>query len=402
LTLLPSSLKSLFSLGIIGLSFFPLPFFFPAAAQAEPIKIGLLIPWQDSGGGADSSYMRGAEIAVAEVNAVEGKQGIQLLLLTRRGTFLDRREQSALRDFFFEQRPSFLIGALHREAILPVSRLAQEHQIPILVFPIEFMEAASTGEEPPSLFWISPTPEAFQRAAVRTVAQFSQKRFYLLARNSSLGRNWVKYFWEAMNKSRPDAERLGEAFLPLRIDDYRPYLQTLLSANTEVCISHLGAKDWLEFYSLANQEGYFKKITHLELESGNLESLVAMRKKVPEGVWGISAFPFWALGWKETREFVSKYRNNAKSYPSLAALSGYISIQALLKANQKAGPTDSEKALRALEDLSFHTPVGPMTIRKSDHRTMWPIWCGSIQSISDYPFPIMGNLKSLGPDSFSP
>jgi branched-chain amino acid transport system substrate-binding protein len=376
--------------------------FFPLTTHAEPLKIGLLIPWQDSGTGADSPYMRGAEIAVAEVNAVEGRQGIQLLLFARRGTFLDRREQSVLRDFFFEQRPSFLIGALHREAILPVSRLAQEHQIPFLAFPIEFMEAVSTGEEPPNLFWITPTPEAFQRAAVRTAAQFSKKRFYLLARNSALGRNWVGYFWEAMKKQRPDAQRLGETFLPPRIDDYRPYLQTLLAANTEVCLSHLGVKDWLDFYQLANKEGYFKKIIHLELESGNLDSLVAMRKKVPEGVWGISAFPFWALGWKETKEFVSKYRNNTNSYPSLAALSGYISIHALFKAIKKAASMDSEKALRALEDLTFHTPVGPMTIRKSDHRTMWPIWCGSIQSISDYPFPIIGNLKSLGPDSFSP
>ncbi len=389
-------------MGIIGFSFFLSTILFPLTTHAEPLRIGLLIPGQDSGTGADSSYMRGAEIAVAEVNAVEGKQGIQLLLFARRGTFRDRRELSVLRDFFFEQRPSFLIAALHRGAILPVSRLAQEHQIPILAFPIEFMESVSTGEEPSSLFWITPTPEAFQRAAVRTAAQFSKKRFYLLARNSALGRNWVGYFWEAMKKQNPEAQRLGETFLPPRVEDYRPYLRALLAANTEVCLSHLGVKDWLDFYQLAVKEGYFKKIIHLELESGNLDSLIAMRKKGPEGVWGLSAFPFWALDWKETKVFVSKYRNNANSYPSLAALSGYISIHALFKAIQKAGSLDSEKALRALEDLTFPTPVGPMTIRKSDHRTMWPIWGGSIQSISDYPFPIIGNLKSLGPDSFSP
>jgi branched-chain amino acid transport system substrate-binding protein len=264
------------------------------------------------------------------------------------------------------------------------------------------MEAVSTGEEPPNLFWISPTPEAFQRAAVRTVIPFSQKRFYLLARNSALGRNWVRYFWEAMKKQRPDAQRLGETFLPPRVDDYRPYLQTLKSAEAEVCLSHLGVREWLDFYSLAQKAGYFKQIHHLELESGKLESLVAMKRKVPEGVWGISAFPFWALGGKETKEFVSKYRSNTNSYPTLVALSGYISVRALFETIKKVGSRDSEKALRALEDLTFLTPVGPMTIRKSDRRTMWPIWSGSIQSKSDYPFPIIGNLKFLGPDSFSP
>ena len=350
----------------------------------------------------DHPFLRGAEIAAAEVNANEGSQGTQLLLFVRRGSYLQRGELNALRELFFKERLHFLMGAVQREAILPVSRLAQEQRIPFLVFPVDFMEAASTGEEPPNLFWISPSPEAFQRAAVRTVVQIPKKRFYLLARNSTNGRGWVKYFWEEMSKQRPDAQRLGETFLPARIDDYNPYIQTVLSADAEVCVSHLGVKEWLGFYQMANKQGYFKKVTHFELECGNLESLVAMKKKVPEGIWGISAFPFWDLGWKETKEFVDKYKKNTNSYPNLAALSGYVSIYALFEALQKAGSLESEKVVGILEDLTFRTPVGQMSIRKTDHRTMWPIWVGSTQSVPGYPFPILGNLKALGPDSFSP
>ena len=370
--------------------------------RAELVKIGLLIPTQESATGVDHPFLRGAEIAAAEVNANEGNQGTQLLLFVRRGSYLQRGELDALRELFFKERLQFLMGAVQREAILPVSRLAQEQRIPFLVFPVNFMEAASTGEEPSNLFWISPSPEAFQRAAVRTVVQIPKKRFYLLARNSTNGLGWVKYFWEEMSKQRPDAQRLGNTFLPARIDDYNPYIQTVLSADAEVCVSHFGVKEWLGFYQMANKQGYFKQVTHLELECGNLESLVAMKKKVPEGIWGISAFPFWDLGWKETKEFVDKYKKNTNSYPNLAALSGYVSIYALFEALQKAGSLESEKVVGILEDLTFRTPVGQMSIRKTDHRTMWPIWVGSVQSVTGYPFPILGNLKALGPDSFSP
>ncbi len=369
---------------------------------ADLVKIGLLIPTQESGTGVDHPYLRGAEIAAAEVNANEGKQGIQFLLFVRRGSYLQRKDLNALRELFFEERLHFLMGALQREAILPVSRLAQEQRIPFLVFPVDFMEAASTGEEPPNLFWISPSPEAFQRAAVRTVVQIPKNRLYLLARNSTNGLGWVKYFWEEMSKQRPDAQRLGETFLPARVDDYNPYIQTVLSADAEVCVSHFGVKEWLGFYQTANKQGYFKKVTHCELECGNLESLVAMKKKVPEGIWGISAFPFWGLGRKETKEFVDKYKKNNNSYPSLAALSGYVSIYALFEAVQKAASLESEKVIGTLEDLTFRTPVGQMSIRKTDHRTMWPIWVGSTQNVPDYPFPVLGNLKALGPDAFSP
>lgn len=388
---------------ILGFTLFTLSFLLsPPSPRAEVARAGLLISSAESGTGSDYAYLRGAEIAVAEVNSIEGKQGTQFLLFLRRGSFQQRRDLNALRDFFFEQRLHFLLGALPRETILPVSRLAHEHQIPFLVFPVDFMEAASTGEEPPNLFWISPTPEAYQRAAVRTVVQFPQKRFYLLARNSATGRNWVKYFWESMGKQKPDAQRLGETFLPSSVEDYNPFLQIVLSANTEVCLSHLGVKDWLAFYRTAHQRGYFKKVTHFELESGNLESLAAMKKKVPEGIWGVSAFPFWNLGWKEAKEFVAKYRKNTGSYPTLTALSGYISIYALFEAIKKTKPMDPQKTMEALRDLTFRTPVGQMTIRKTDHRTMWPIWSGSTRSGSHYPFPILGNLRALGPDSFSP
>jgi ABC-type branched-subunit amino acid transport system substrate-binding protein len=341
-------------------------------------------------------------MAVAEVNSNEGKEGAQFLLFLRRGSFLQRGDLNSLRDLFFEQRPQFLLGALQREAILPVSRLGYEHRVPFLVFPVDFMQAASTGEEPPNLFWISPTPESYQRAAVRTVSQFPGKRFYLLARNSAMGRNWVKYFWEEMSKQKPDAERLGETFLPSPVEDFSPFIQAPLSANADVCLSHMGVKDWLGFYQTASKQGYFRKLTHFELEMANLESLVSMKKKVPEGIWGVSAFPFWALELKETKEFVAKYRNNMGMYPSLAALSGYISVYAILHTIKKAGTTAPEKTVGTLEGLSFGTPVGQMTVRKTDHRAMWPIWCGSTESKSDFPFPILGNLKALGPDSFSP
>jgi hypothetical protein len=79
-----------------------------------------------------------------------------------------------------------------------------------------------------------------------------------------------------------------------------------------------------------------------------------------------------------------------------------VSIYAIFEAMKKAGSQGSEKVIGSLEDLTFRTPFGQMTIRKTDHRTMWPIWVGSTRSSSSYPFSILGNLKALGPDSFSP
>ncbi len=391
--------KTDFSRGIIP---FLLLFFLPGVSLAETVRIGLLLPPHSSGTGAEVAYLRGAEIAAAEVNAREGRQGTQIHLFIQRGFYLERKDLNSLKTLLLEERVHFLMGALPREEILSVSRMVQGNKTPFLVFPADFMASPSTGEEPPNLIWISPAPEAFQRAAVRVLSQFPQRRMYLLARDSKNGRAWGKYFWEEMARLKPDALRAGEAFLPPQIDDYAPYIQKVLSADTEVCLSHLGVKEWLTFFQAARMDAYFKKVTHFELESGNLESLSALTRKVPERIWGISAFPFWALEGKEALEFVFKYKKNINSYPSLAALSGYVSIYALFDSARKSGSLEPEKVVGTLENLTLRTPVGQMRIRNTDHRTIWPIWVGSIQSTSDYPFPILGDLKSLGPESFSP
>ena len=388
------------SISLILLSILPL---FPSQVfGGETVRIGLLIPRQELHADPGASYLRGAEMAVAEANAREGKEGLQLLLVLRGEDHIQRKNSNWLRELIVEERLHFLMGEVRKEVIPQISRLVEQLRVPFLVFPAEFIEVASTGEEPTGLFWISPSPEAFQRATVRTVAQFPKKSFFLLAKDSSGGRRWAKYFWEELKRLKPDAQPVGELFLPGNVGDYGPHIQAILSAKTEVCVSHLGAIEWPRFARVAKKQGYFRQIIHFELESGSLEALTALKKDAPEGVWGVSAFPFWALGWKETREFVAKFKAKTNAYPGLNALSGYVSIYAILEAIKKSGTLDPDRVIGILEGLTFRTPVGLLAIRKADHRALWPIWCGSIRFAAGYPFAVLGDLKAFGPDSFSP
>ncbi len=372
------------------------------APGAEPVKIVILTPSIESAAPQALPYLKGAEMAVAEVNSGEGKRGLQLLLILRVGDPLQGRNLKELRELMLDKNVRSLMGEVPKEAISPIAKLAQERRIPFLVFPTEFLEAAPAGVEPANLFWISPSPEAFQRAAVRLAAQFPHKRYYYLGRDSTLGRAWAKYFWEELKRTKPDAQSVGEILLFGQVDNYGPYIQGILSSQAEVCFSYLGSKEWPRFANLAKKQGYFKKTTHFELESGSLESLTALRKDAPEGVWGISAFPFWALDWKETRDFVARFKEKVQAYPGLDALSGYLSVQALVAAMKKAGSLNPENLVKTLEGLTIRTPVGLLGFRQADHRALWPIWGGASKFVSDYPFAVLGDLKAFGPDSFYP
>lgn len=368
------------------------------ALATEVVRIGLLTPAGGAGGALSRAYLLGAELAVAEVNAREGKQGMQFLLVLGEGSPFPDKDYRSSRDLIMKEKVRFLLGLSAEETIPPIANLAQEKSVPFLAFPIRFTEAAPKGKKLANLFWIPPAAEAFQRAAVRTAAQFPQKHFFLLGRDSASGRSSAKYFWEEMKKLKPDALSMGQAFLPAKVEDFGPYIQTLLSSQAEVCYSHLGSREWSRFAKSAKKQGYFKKIIHFELESGSLESLQGLGKEAPEGVWGTSAFPFWALEGKENQEFMAKFRRRTNLYPNLGALGGYVSIYAFMEAMKKASSLDPKRVVGALEGLTFRTPIGLLALRKEDHRVLWPIWCGSSKFIPEYPFAVLGDLKAFGPD----
>ncbi len=368
---------------------------------ANFIKIGLLTSPSNYNVGAAKSFIRGAEMAVAEVNSAEEKKEIQFLLYLWTG-FNCPRDLPELRQKIETEEIKFLMGALHQESILPVAQIAQEKKMPFLVFPYEIMGFYSLLSEPDNLFWISPSPEAFQRAAVRQIAKIPGKDLFFLALDSTLNRSWSKYFWEEVRKWKPDAKPVGELFLPYGIEDFTAYIKIILSAKPDICLSNLSLAQWVRFGPSAKKENYFKKIVHFELTSGSLEFLTSLGQEYPRGVWGVSAFPFWAMADKKAQEFIKKFREKTNSYPGLAALSGYVCVYALIEAMKKGNTLSPQRILKILPNLNFSTPIGPLIIRAADRRALWPIWCGVSDFTPAYPFAILKDLNYFGPDAFQP
>ena len=102
---------------------------------------------------------------------------------------------------------------------------------------------------------------------------------------------------------KPETIAAGELFLADHAEDYEAPVQAILSSKAEVCLSHLGGKEWIRFAQTAKKQEYFKKIVHFEMESAHQEILTALQKEGPEGVWGINTFPFLVLGGKGNAGF---------------------------------------------------------------------------------------------------
>jgi branched-chain amino acid transport system substrate-binding protein len=66
----------------------------------------------------------------------------------------------------------------------------------------------------------------------------------------------------------------------------------------------------------------------------------------------------------------AEYQKRYNAPPDFFVAGGFSAAAALVASLTKAGSTDSEKLIAAMEGLSFDTPKGKMTFRKEDHQAL--------------------------------
>jgi branched-chain amino acid transport system substrate-binding protein len=67
---------------------------------------------------------------------------------------------------------------------------------------------------------------------------------------------------------------------------------------------------------------------------------------------------------------VAEHRKRFGAPPDFFTAGGFAAASAVVEGIRKAGGTDTEKLIAAMEGMSFETPKGPMTFRKEDHQAL--------------------------------
>ena len=67
---------------------------------------------------------------------------------------------------------------------------------------------------------------------------------------------------------------------------------------------------------------------------------------------------------------VAEHQKRFNAPPDFFTAGGFAAASAVVAALQKAGSTDTEKLIAAMEGMTFDTPKGKMTFRKEDHQAL--------------------------------
>ena len=102
---------------------------------------------------------------------------------------------------------------------------------------------------------------------------------------------------------------------------------------------------------------------------GNILPALAAYKALP-GMEGATYYYYEIPQNPVNKWLVAEHYSRFKSPPDFFTAGGMSAGIAAVAALRKAGSTDTEKLISAMEGLSFDTPKGRMTFRKEDHQAM--------------------------------
>ena len=377
-----------------------------AAGAAEPIKIGFPIPLSGPTAVYGEPVLKGAQMAVAEINAQGGVLGRKLELLSRDSKASADEAVRLSRELIIKDGVDFLAGTLTSAEAPAVSTVAKENKIVFIAPTSKSTILTDPQHIHPYIFRVSSNTDVEGLAGATEMAKFKDvKTVATIAPDYAYGRDSIAAFIKALQKLRPDIKIVDQQWPKLGEPDFTAFITAQMSKKPDAVYCSLFAGDFVTFSKQAEPRGYFKAIDNRLVDGGEVgttDEAQALGADYPYGIIGDSYDPvIWGANEPPAhKKFIADLNAFAKTkYASGWSVVGYQAIYSLAAGIKKAGSTKSDAVSKALEGMTFDTPVGPRTYSVKSHETFAPEYWGVMVKDPNYPFAIIKDPQMM-PTSF--
>ena len=378
------------------------------AAAEETIKIGFPMPLSGPTAVYGVPITKGAEMAVADINAKGGVLGRKLELLTRDSKANADEAVRLARELIIKNNVEFLSGTLTSAEAPAVSTIAKENKIVFVAPTAKTMLLTAPQNLHPYIFRIASNTLIEGRTGAAILAKWQDvKKVATIAPDYAYGRDAVAAFVEYIKKLRPDIEIVDQQWPKLGEPDFTPFITAQMGKKPDAVMCDVFGGDFVTFAKQAAPLGYFKAINNRLLdggEVGTVDEAQALGADYPYGIHSDTYDPVvWAGGNEpaEHKAYEERLKAFMKSeYGSGWAIVGYQSIEALAAAIQKAGSTDSDKVSAAMKGLTFDTPVGKRTFNAKTQETEAGEYWAEMVMDPGHPFAVMKGPSYMDPQPY--
>lgn len=347
-----------------------------SAAQAQQtVRIGELNSYKTFPAFLEP-YRKGWQLALEEINAAGGVRGRQLEVVSREDGGNPGEAVRVAEELIAREHVTLLMGTFASHVGLAVSNLAARRKVVFLAAePLTDKLVWQDGNR--YTFRLRPSTYMQVAMLVPEAARLKKQRWALVYPNYEYGQSAANSFRKLLAAAQPDAQIVAEQAPPLGKIDAGAVVQALADARPDAIFSALFAADLQKFVREGNLRGLFGRVAVINLLGGEPEYLLPLKDEAPEG-WWVTGYPWRQIDTPEHKAFLEAYRARWKEEPRLGSVVGYSAMHSAGAALAKAGGTDSESLIRALEGLLVGTPFGPIVYRKLDHQSTMGAYVGQL------------------------
>jgi len=192
----------------------------------------------------------------------------------------------------------------------------------------------------------------------------------MLGLDTAFGRDGVAAFKQALAAMRPNAKVVAEEYAAGNTADFAPFAERLFNALKDKPGRKIIGFIWAGPHPLAKFVDMKPERFGIELApGGNILPVMNAWKQfagTEGGIYYYYDFPKNPMNdWLK-----AEYQKRYNAPPDFFVAGGFAAASAVVAGITKAGSTDTEKLIAAMEGMTFDTPKGPMTFRKEDHQAL--------------------------------
>ena len=191
-----------------------------------------------------------------------------------------------------------------------------------------------------------------------------------LAQDYAFGRDGIKAFKDALAAVGSKAKIIHEEYAPQATTDFTAPAQRLFEALKGKPGRKIIVVVWAGAHPMAKLMDLKPERFGIEVApGGNILPVMKGWKQFA----GIEGAVYYYHGFPKNKMndwLVAEHQKRFGAPPDFFTAGGFAAASAVVAGIRKAGGTDTEKLIAAMEGMSFDTPKGPMTFRKEDHQAL--------------------------------
>ncbi|MGE0802200.1 MAG: substrate-binding domain-containing protein [Lautropia sp.] len=294
---------------------------------------------------------------------------------------------------FGDDKVDIAIGPTSSGTALAMLPVAEEYKKILLVEPA--VADSITGDKW-NRYIFRTGRNSMQDAASNAIAVGKPNTYVAtLAQDYAFGRDGVAAFKEAL--AGTGAQLVHEEYAPVRTTDFTAPAERLFNALKDkpgrkvIFIIWAGGNPFRIIDM--NPQRYGIEIA----TGGNILPAMVAYKALP-GMEG-AAYYYYDIPKNPVNNWlVAEHYKKYKQPPDFFTAGGMSAGIAVVEAIKKAGSTDTEKLIAAMEGMSFESPKGKMTFRKEDHQAMQSMYHFKIKADPAFEWGVPELVREIKPE----